>query len=345
MSPVGHAEEAILIPGAMPFKQINPIAPVVANTYPDIGKYFHADATPQLIEYSQDPLMSNRALRDGATRTIATARSTDGDLVIIGESMGSMVAWRAAEGLVGDQDAPARNVRVVLIAPPEAGVAEYFREGTYIPVLNYRITRIRDTGHPTAVVIGEYDGWSDPPDRPWNVIASANALAGIVYVHGPTSFTVDPADVPAQNITTRGSVTTYLAPTSNLPLTQVFRDVGVPDPVVDKADELLRPIVDAGYLRHDEPGDTRPYLRDGAIRRDVAGPQHARPPLRQRIARAVDDFRDRRAHRREARHDIRNASRDTFTSAPTTKRQRSVERQPQPHRAAAGDSPGDSHTE
>ena len=38
---ISQAEEAILIPGAMPFKAINPIYPIVAQSYPDIGKHFH----------------------------------------------------------------------------------------------------------------------------------------------------------------------------------------------------------------------------------------------------------------------------------------------------------------
>ena len=138
-----------------------------------------------------------------------------------------------------------------MIAPPEAGIAEYFKEGTYIPILNYRIKRIAESPYDTTIVIGEYDGWADPPDRPWNLASAANALAGIVYVHGPPIFTADAGDetttyVPA-NEERHGSITTYLVPTENLPLTQVFRDVGLPDALVDKADQVLRPVIDAGY--------------------------------------------------------------------------------------------------
>ena len=311
---VSDAEEAILIPGAMPLKQLNPIAPTVAMTYPDIGKYFHGDYDPQLIDYSQEALLTESALRDGVAKTITAVRGTNGDLVIIGESMGSMVAWRTAEKLAGSPDAPTGDVRVVLIAPPEVGVAEYFAEGTYIPILNYRITRIRASGYDTTVVIGEYDGWSDPPDRPWNLIASANALAGIAYVHGPPSFTVNPADVPAQYISSDGNLTTYLAPTTHLPLTQVLRDVGVPGTFVDKADDVLRPIVDAGYVRHDSPGDTRPYLRDGGIHRNVQGQQVARHSARARIEQTADRFKERRAHRREVRQGIRDDVRERLAA-------------------------------
>src|SRR6478735_1056735 len=85
---ISHAEEAILIPGAMPFKPINPLYPMVAATYPDIGKYFRDDAHPQLIVYSQDPLASNSALRNGVEQATIAVQQIDGKVVIVGESMG-----------------------------------------------------------------------------------------------------------------------------------------------------------------------------------------------------------------------------------------------------------------
>ena len=192
---VSAAEEAVLIPGATVFKAINPLYPIVATTYPDIGIHFHDDAHPQVVDYSQNALASDKAILDGVEQANAAVRRTDGKVVIIGESMGSMVAWRVAAELANSPDAPSTDdVRFVLIAPPEAGVAEYFKEGTYIPILNYRVSRIAESPYDTTIVIGEYDGWADPPDRPWNLVSAANALAGIVYVHGPPIFTADPTD-------------------------------------------------------------------------------------------------------------------------------------------------------
>ena len=106
---VSNAEEAILIPGAMPFKQINPIYPIVAKTYPDIGKFFHADGSGQLIEYSQNPLAANRSLRDGVDQTVDAIEQADGPVVVIGESMGAMVAWRVAEELAKSDPAMRRT--------------------------------------------------------------------------------------------------------------------------------------------------------------------------------------------------------------------------------------------
>jgi diacyltrehalose acyltransferase len=219
--------------------------------------------------------------------------------VVIGESMGSMVAARVAAESADGQGAR-DNLRFVLIAPPEAGVAEYFKEGTFIPVLNYRVSRVPQSSYPTTVVIGEYDGWADPPDRPWNIPAALNAVLGVVFVHGPPIAAADPATAPAANITVDGNVTTYLVPTDDLPLTQPLRLVGVPDQLADRVDQVLRPVIDAGYVRHDEPGDTRPYLHDGEIRRNVQNRQQAREPWpKLRL-----DRRDRPSNRGESPLDV-----------------------------------------
>lgn len=271
VGPVSAAERAVLIPGAMPFKWINPFYPIIASTYPYIGINLHDDADPQVVDYSQNPFSTDRALLGGVEGANVAVREIDGKVVVIGESMGSMVASRLAADLAASSDPPSpTDIRFVLIASPEEGVAQYFKEGTRIPLLNYTVSRVARSPYPTTVVIGEYDGWADPPDRPWNLVAVANAVMGLIYVHGPASWGVDLSDVPPENITVDGTVTTYFVPTEHLPLTRPFRDLGVPDCLVDAADHILRPIVDAGYRRHDQPGDSWPYLHDGRIRRDLS---------------------------------------------------------------------------
>lgn len=270
VGPVSAAERAVLIPGAMPFKWINPFYPIIASTYPYIGINLHDDADPQVVDYSQNPFSTDRALLGGVERADVAVREIDGKVVVIGESMGSMVASRLAADLAASADPPSpTDIRFVLIASPEEGVAQYFKEGTRIPLLNYTVSRVARSPYPTTVVIGEYDGWADPPDRPWNLAAVANAAMGLIYVHGPAMWDIDLGDVPPENITVDGTVTRYFVPTEHLPLTRPFRDLGVPDCLVDAADHILRPIIDAGYRRHDQPGDSRPYLYDGRIRRDL----------------------------------------------------------------------------
>jgi hypothetical protein len=295
-SAVSEAEEAVLIPGATVFKRINPLYPILANTfYPVIGINFHDDLNPRVIDYSQNALAADRAILDGVEQTIAV-EEIDGQVVVIGESMGSMVASRVAVELANSgPDAPSTDdIRFVLIAPPEAGIAEYFKEGTFIPLLNYRISRVPESKYHTTIVIGEYDGWADPPDRPWNLASTANALLGAGFVHGPPiAAAEDPPDVPGENTTIEtngqgGTVVTHLIPTENLPLTQPLRLIGIPDEVVDGADQVLRPIVDAGYRRHDEPGDTRPFIADGEIHRNVQSQQLVRERWRERLEEKSD---------------------------------------------------------
>ena len=77
--------------------------------------------------------------------------------------------------------------------------------------------------------------------------------------------------MPSENISTTtnsrdGTTTTYLVPTPQLPLTHPLRTV-LPDQTVDRVDEVLRPVVDAGYSRHDDPDAVikRPVLSGGKI--------------------------------------------------------------------------------
>jgi hypothetical protein len=80
--------------------------------------------------------------------------------------------------------------------------------------------------------------------------------------------------------------------------------------LVDKADQVLRPVVDAGYVRHDKPGDTRPYLYDGEIHRNVQSQQQAREPVGPLADDGTDVGQQRRGPRSEVRQAVRNALRD-----------------------------------
>jgi diacyltrehalose acyltransferase len=108
-SPVNAAEQAVLIPGATVFKPINPLYPIVARTYPVIGINFHDDDDPQLVDYSQNALAADHALLEGVEQADIAVREIDGKVVVIGESMGSMVASRLAAQLAESSDPPSPN--------------------------------------------------------------------------------------------------------------------------------------------------------------------------------------------------------------------------------------------
>ena len=129
--------------------------------------------------------------------------------------------------------------------------------------------RAPETPYDTVVVNGEYDGWADFPDRPWNLVSLVNALLGIAYVHGGYETIpggLDLSTVPPANITTStnslgGTTTVYLIPTERLPLVQPLRDIGVPEPVVAALEAPLKAMVDAGYVRNDPRSRPSPRSR------------------------------------------------------------------------------------
>jgi hypothetical protein len=138
---------------------------------------------------------------------------------------------------------------------------------------------VPETPYETVLVTGEYDGWSDFPDRPWNLISLANALIGTAYVHGGYEMIpggLDISDLPARNVSVTtnslgGRTTSYLIPTERLPLVQPLRDIGVPEPFVAGLEASLKPIVDAGYARHDDPAVDDVSLAQSARQSHSAG--------------------------------------------------------------------------
>jgi len=121
----------------------------------------------------------------------------------------------------------------------------------HIPILDFTFTQEPvATPHDTIEVVREYDGFADWPDRPFNVLADLNALAGTIYVH-PYYAGIDLHDednVVTQSTNTAGGTTTHiLVKTDHLPITQPLRDVGVNDEVVDAIDKPLRKVINVAY--------------------------------------------------------------------------------------------------
>ncbi len=179
------------------------------------------------------------------------------------------------------------DITFVIIGDGERGLmpAVAALTGPELPLVNYATQPPPTTPYNAIVVKGEYDGLADWPDRPWNLLASFNAIVGSPAVEGFGSIhwdsmwvdIDDPAVVPPKNITVEvnaagGTTTTYLVPTKELPMLYPLRGQGVPEPVISALNTLLKPIVDTGYRRNDVtiPRDTP------VIRPTLATP--ARPP-------------------------------------------------------------------
>ena len=139
----------------------------------------------------------------------------------------------------------------------ESFLTQVFPVGSVVPSMDYRIPAPVESQYDTYQFIAPYDAIADWPDRPDNWLSLINSMAGLATGHTAVAFT-DPSMVPAQNIRTevnsRGAeTTTYMIPQEHLPLVLPFKYLGVPKETLNELDAVLKPMVDAGYSRNDNP--------------------------------------------------------------------------------------------
>ena len=135
---------------------------------------------------------------------------------------------------------------------PNGGILERF-EGLNIPILGVTFDGATptDTNFETVDITRQYDGYSDFPNNPLNPFATANAIAGIHYVHGDYQ-SVGLGDALYQG--SYGDTDYYMIPSRHLPLLMPLDEAGVPSPVVTMLDAPTRVLVEAGYDRTISPG-------------------------------------------------------------------------------------------
>ena len=106
---------------------------------------------------------------------IKEAAKTGQHVIITGLSQGAIVADAEQIALLNDPDA--RPATFVVIGDPSRGVANLVPPGVTVPVLGWKVTTpTTESQCDTDIIYGQYDGWADFPDRPWNLIADANAI-------------------------------------------------------------------------------------------------------------------------------------------------------------------------
>lgn len=186
---------------------------------------------------------------------------------VFGFSQGAVVATAYK------RDHPGNGVNYVLVenpGRPNGGIFERFR-GLYIPLLNVKfdgatpVVRDPQAGGGTTVDIArQYDGWADFPKYPLNLLATANAVLGIVYLHGDTqdldeSALADIDKTDPRYYQQHGDTTYYLIPTTRLPLLMPLGGL-VPKTVLDKLDAPLRALIETGYDRSDYSKNTPAQL-------------------------------------------------------------------------------------
>lgn len=256
-------------------------------TRTEIGaKYYDsADANRQIVPYpgtvwpltGVDSQKVGESVREGADNLDAAIRRTRGPMTVVGLSQGSEVIDEEQLRLANDPKAPPPGqITFVKVSSPQHVLQRAFRPGTHLPYFDYNVPPPVDSQYDTVEVIAEYDVYGDPPDRPGNLLADINSVLG--RNHSLAAFS-DPANVPSQNIAmttnSRGAtVTTYLVPATELPLVAQLRKWGVPDPVADQLNLVMRPMVDSAYDRNGTPAP--PPLQPSTFVNAVNGALHAR---------------------------------------------------------------------
>ena len=116
-----------------------------------------------------------------------------------------------------------------------------------------------DTQFDTVEILQQYDGFSDFPLYPLNLVSTANALLGALYVH-PYDLEPSLADpgTPPPTHTEYGDTDYYFFETEDLPLFGPLRQLGVPEPVIDVVEPFFRVLVELGYDRSIKPWEPTP---------------------------------------------------------------------------------------
>ncbi|MGH3723530.1 MAG: acyltransferase PE [Mycobacterium sp.] len=233
------------------------IGPVGEKILPGLG--LDGTSIGESIDIGE-PNLENR-LREGGPGTA------------MGLSEGALVLNAVKSALANDPTAPPTDsLTFATFGDPiakspfsESFLTQNFPVGSVVPFMDYRIPAPVESQYHTDQFISAYDSIADWPDRPDNLFAVTNAIAGLATGHTAIAFT-NPKMVPARNITTEvnskgGSTTTYFIPEQHLPLVMGFKYLGVPEETLNRLDAILQPRVDAGYSRNDDPA-TAPITVD-----------------------------------------------------------------------------------
>ena len=212
---------------------------------------------------------------------LGTAVGTSNKVVLFGYSQGARVVSIEKENL---RNFPNKDqLEIVLIgniSRPNGGLWSRLSFLPTIPIsdVSFGKPTPTDVGIKTTDISFEYDGVSDFPVYPLNLLADLNALAGFQYVHGyylvpngngptdqlPWGYTADEIEalIEDPNNPTKGDTTYVTIPAKSLPILQPFIDFGnatgtsaIVNPILELVQPALKVLIDTGYDRTANPGD------------------------------------------------------------------------------------------
>lgn len=210
-------------------------------------------------------------------------------VIIFGYSQGGNIVSREKATLGGLTQAQKDALAFVMIGNtnrPNGGLFERLAFLGTVPILDvtFGLPAPTNTGIKTTDIAFEYDGVSDFPLYPINLLADLNAIAGFWYTHGTylapnansdvgeiPDLEYTPAELNAaltdpKNQTVYGDTTYITIPTKTLPIVRPFLEFGgfthtsfIIKPIVDLVAPVLRVLIDTGYDRSLSPGVPAPF--------------------------------------------------------------------------------------
>ncbi len=175
------------------------------------------------------------------------------NIAVLGYSQSAIIASMAMPQLLAQGYLPSQ-IDFTLLGDPSAPNGGLFARfpGLSLPSLGATFgTATPSNDFPTTIYSLEYDGFADFPQYPINFLSDANALAGIIYVHGtyPTLTTAQLDSAVTLTQSGAPSMTTYnMIPTPNLPLLEPLRAIPlIGNPLADLVQPDLRYLVNWGY--------------------------------------------------------------------------------------------------
>lgn len=190
---------------------------------------------------------------------------------VAGGSMGTLVIDREIAYLESlSAPPPAGAITFYIFGGESRGFGKTYAPGVTLPIIGVTLDPVPETRYDTVVVYSQWDGWANPPDRPWNLLAVLNAVMGVfLQVDGSndhskvTGASIEDAVLVSQVTNGLGGTTsTYMVPTTDLPLTRPLRLLGVPKPLVDGLNSWLIHLIAQGYSSM-TPGVT--HVEDGRL--------------------------------------------------------------------------------
>ena len=185
--------------------------------------------------------------------------SPDDKVAGFGYSQSARIVSIDKRNLATDPDAPSPDQLFFTVIGnpnrPNGGFLARGPEWLRIPILGVTFggPTPTDTGYETLDFTRQYDGWSDTPTNPLNLLSDINSALGIWYLHG--DYLSPAAGTPILQ-DEYGDTTYYLIPTDTLPLLMPLQRLPFVGPVIAATlDAPLRVLVEAGYDRTTSPGE------------------------------------------------------------------------------------------